>query len=161
LCDLIAHETVDILQGAGEGSVNTAMAMRAGLVVFAAANGLVSSVNDHLAWIDRELRLAKQPDPAAADGQHLLEPDRSMAVPKAAQMDIVWGLFQAAVQAERFRERKALLELAQTLTGMCGLNGALLETAMEDTQIYEQLHAELDEVRQALHGGEPAPQSCP
>ena len=73
-------------------------------------------------------------------------------------------LFQTAVKSPQRRERNALLELAQTITTISGLEDTLLETAEEDTQLFEHIQAELDEVHQALHGDRPVDsmaQACP
>lgn len=164
LCGLITHETVDLLQCSGKDGVSSAIAMRTGLVAFAAANELSSSIDAHLAWIDNELEQVNPPD--GTEGvQRLREADADLLTPDpATQMDVVWMLFQTAVKSPQRRERNALLELAQTITAMSGLEDTLLETAEEDTQLFEHIQAELDEVHQALHGDRPVDsmaQACP
>ena len=165
LCGLITHETVELLQTSGKDGLSSAMAMRTGLVAYAVANGLASHINDHLAWIDNELEQVSPRD--GVEGvQRLREAEMPLLTPApATQMDAVWMLFQAAVQSPRPRERNALLELAQTITAMSGLEDTLLEAEEEDTQHFAHIRAELDEVRQALHDGgqapQPAPAACP
>lgn len=164
LCGLITHETVDLLQCSGKDGANSAAAMRTGLVAFAAANGLASGIDAHLAWIDNELEQVNPPD-GTWGVQRLCEAEMSLLTPgPATQMDAVWMLFQAAVKCPQLRERNALLELAQTITAMSGLEDTLLEAAGEDTQLFEHIRAELGEVHQALRGDRPVDsmaQACP
>ena len=160
LCGLITHETVDLLQTSGKDGASSAMAMRTGLVAYATANGLASGIDGHLAWIDNELEQVSPRD--GVEGvQRLREAEMPLLTPApATQMDAVWMLFRAAVQSPLSRERRALLELAQTITGMSGLEDRLLETAEEDTQLFAHIRAEVDEVRQALHDDGQAPQAA-
>ena len=127
LCILISHETVSLLNTDAE-SLNTALQLRTGLEVFAAASKLSGDVIPLLMWIDREVESAHQFTATEQDTPHLIDPDRLLPVPDAAaQLNTVWMLFQTAVKST-WDHRHVLLETARTLTEMGGLEDMLLST---------------------------------
>ena len=151
LCTLIAHETVSLLNTDAE-ALDSALRLRTGLDVFAAASELSGDVIPLLMWIDREMESARQFTATEQDTPHLISPDRLLPVPDAAvQLDAVWMLFQTAVKAPE-DYRQTLLETARTLTEMGGLEDMLLTTHVPAVGFLrvEDLRAELDEVRMAL-----------
>ncbi|MEY8259707.1 hypothetical protein AALA80_05105 [Oscillospiraceae bacterium 50-60] len=151
LCILIAHETVSLLNTDAE-ALDAALRLRTGLDVFAAASGLSGDAIPLLMWIDQEMEGARQFTAAEQDTPHLIDPDRLLPVPDAAaQLDAVWMLFQAVVNASG-DYRQTLLETARTLTEMGGLEDMLLTTKIPAAGFLsvEDLRAELEEVRMAL-----------
>ena len=141
LCTLIAHETVSLLNADAE-ALDSALRLRTGLDVYAAASELGKEVIPLLMWIDREM-----------DTPHLISPDRLLPVPDAAaQLNAVWMLFQPAVNAPE-DYRQTLLETARTLTEMGGLEDMLLTTKIPAAGFVsvEDLRTELEDVRVALH----------
>ena len=151
LCILISHETVSLLNTDAE-SLNTALQLRTGLEVFAAASKLSGDVIPLLMWIDREVESAHQFTATEQDTPHLIDPDRLLPVPDAAaQLNAVWMLFQIAVKST-WDYRHTLLKTARTLTEMGGLEDMLLTTKIPAAGFLrvEDLRAELEEVRMAL-----------
>lgn len=147
LCILIAHETVSLLNADAE-ALDSALRLRTGLDVYAAASELGKEVIPLLMWIDREMESARQYTATEQDTPHLISPDRLLPVPDAAaQLNAVWMLFQTAVNAPE-DYRQTLLETARTLTEMGGLEDMLLTTGFVSV---EDLRTELEDVRVALH----------
>ena len=125
LCTLIAHETVSILN-ADAGALNTSAQLREGLAIFAATKELTDDAGDLLAWIDQETENARQFAATGEDAPSLIDPDSMLPVPDAAsQLDMVWALFQTAVDQPR-EQRRILLDTARTITEMGGLEDMLL-----------------------------------
>lgn len=151
LCTLIAHETVSLLS-ADADALNTAAELREGLIILAAAKGLSADAGDLLAWIDREVEIARQFAATGKDAPHPVDPDSLLPVPDAnTQLDMIWALFQAAVDQPQ-EQRRTLLNTARTLTEMGGLED-MLQSANGPAVGFltaEDLRAELDEVRAAL-----------
>lgn len=157
LCTLIAHETVSLLS-ADADALNTAAQLREGLTILAAAKGLSADAGDLLAWIDREVEIAKQFAATGKDASHLVDPDSLLSVPDAsAQLDMIWVLFQTAVDQPQ-EQRQILLDTARALTEMGGLEDMLLTASgpAVGSLTAEDLRTELDEVRAALQTGSPA-----
>ncbi len=151
LCTLIAHETVSLL-GADAEALNTAAELRDGLTILAAANGLSADAGDLLAWIDREVEIARQFAATGKDAPHPVDPDSLLPVPDAnTQLNMIWALFQAAVDQPQ-EQRQTLLNTARTLTEMGGLENMLLTANGPAVGFLaaEDLRTELDEVRAAL-----------
>ena len=94
LCTLIAHETVSLLNADAE-ALDSALRLRTGLDVYAAASELGKEVIPLLMWIDREMESARQYTATEQDTPHLISPDRLLPVPDAAaQLNAVWMLFR-------------------------------------------------------------------
>ena len=151
LCTLIAHETVSLLSADAE-ALGTAARLRDGLTVLAAAKDLTDDASDLLAWIDREVETAKQFSATGKDAPHPIDPDFLLLTPEAAsQLDMIWILFQAAVDQPQ-QQRRVLLDTARTLTELDGLENMLLSAKAPDSGILtaEDLREELDKVRAAL-----------
>ena len=154
LCTLIAHETVSLLCTDAE-ALETAAQLREGLTVLAAAKGLTDDAGDLLTWIDQEAEAARQFTATGTDAPHLIDPDSLLPTPDAAtQMEIVWVLFQAAVDQPQ-EQRRVLLDTARTLTEMGGLEDMLLtaNAPAAGSLTAEDLRTELDRVRTALQTG--------
>ena len=161
LCILISHETVSLLNTDAEAT-NSALQLRTGLDVFAAASKLSGDVIPLLMWIDREMESARQFTATEQDTPHLIDPDRLLPVPDAAaQLNAVWMLFQTAVKST-WDHRHTLLETARTLTEMGGLEDMLLTTHVPAVGFLKaaDLRAELEEVRTALQSQEAAGQTA-
>ena len=151
LCTLIAHETVSLLS-ADASALETATQLREGLTLLAAATGLTDETGVLLAWIDREAEIAGQFAATGKDAPHMVDPDSLLPTPDAAvQLDMVWGLFQAAVDQPQ-EQRRILLRTARTLTEMGGLEDMLLTINVPAANFLnaENLRAEMGEVRRAL-----------
>ncbi len=152
-CNLIAHETAALLYDADGDALNSASELRAGLAAYANVCGLGDEVSAHLAWIDSEMEGARCYADTHEDTPHLLDPDQLLRVPDAAmQVELIWGLFRAAVRARDAAARKTMLELARTITDMCGLADMLPHGKESGSHVaaYEDFKMELDEVRSAL-----------
>ncbi len=155
LCTLIAHEAVSLLSGDAE-SLDTAGQLRNALTLTAAANGLDDEVSPLLTWIDREMESARQFTATGKDAGLLLDPERLLPAPDpAAQLEVVWKLFQTAVEST-CDQRHVLFEAARTITEMCGLEDVLLTTKglAQKVLTAETLDAELEDVRKLLQTAE-------
>ena len=150
VCDLIAHETVSLLSVLDEDAVPPAQWMRDGLALYAAA--------PHLNWIDDEIQRIRQ----TATGQELIlligdeQFVRTAGLPM--QIEAVRELLHTTAQLESVESRTALLELARTVTDLCGMEDALTANGDEAVHRMEQVwelfrgavSAEHAERRQAL-----------
>ena len=151
LCTLIAHETVALLN-ADPDAAETAAQLREGLQIVVAANGLTKGAGLLVTWVDWEMACVQQFAKAGIETSPLLHPDRLLPVPDAyAQMDVIWLLFQTAVESAP-EHRRTLLETARTVTEMGGLEDMLLTTKIPAVGFLsaEDLRAELEDVRMAL-----------
>ena len=151
LCTLIAHETVSLLN-THAGALKTAAELREGLAVLAAAKELTDDAGDLLTWIDREIEIAKPFTATGTDATHLIDPDSLLTKPDAAaQVDMIWILFKAAVDQPQ-EQRRVLLYTARTLTQLDGLDYMLLAASAPATGSLtaEDLRTELQNVRAAL-----------
>ena len=151
LCTLIAHEAVSLLS-ADAGAVEVTAHLREGLSILAAAKGLTNDAVTLLAWIDQEMESTRRFAATGKDTPPLVDPDSLLPVPDAAaQLEMVWALFETAVDQPQ-EQRRVLLDTARTLTGIGGLEDMLLSTYVPDAGFLtaEDLRAELDKVRAAL-----------
>lgn len=125
LCTLIAHETVSLLC-ADADALESAGQLREGMAAAASAAGLDGEAAPLLAWIDREVENAQKFSATGQDTPHIIDPDRLFPVPDAAaQMDVVWMLFQTAVE-QPLEQRRTLLGAAKIITEMGGMTDMLL-----------------------------------
>ena len=60
LYNLVAHETVSLLEAVDDNAIPLALEMREGLTMLAAAAGSGEGVETHLEWIDQEIENLKQ-----------------------------------------------------------------------------------------------------
>ena len=158
VCDLIAHETVSLLSVLDEDAVPPAQWMRDGLALYAAAHQLEEETARHLNWIDDEIQRIRQ----TAAGQELIlligdeQLVRTAGLPM--QIEAVRELLHTTAQLESVESRTALLELARTVTDLCGMEDALTANGAEAVHRMEQVwelfrgavSAEHAERRQAL-----------
>ena len=152
-CTLIAHEAVSMLD-----SVETELPLcmkefRTTLETLCTIHELGQDGETLLTWLDTEIDNASR---FIADGTNLpflidttslnTEPDA------AAQLDLVWLLFDTAAMEECGPEqRQALLDTARTITEMCGLDDLLLAALKPNmAALAEGLRTELTDVHAAL-----------
>ena len=151
LCTLIAHEAVSLLNADPEAA-EAAAQLREGLQIMVAANELISDAGPLVTWVDWEMASVQQFAKAGIDTLPLIAPERLLPVPDAyEQMDVIWLLFQTAVESAQ-EHRRTLLETARTVTEMGGLEDMLLTTNIPAVGFLtaEDLRAELEDVRMAL-----------
>lgn len=152
VCTLMAHETVALLDAADDSSLDAAAEFREALKVFSAAQGLGEDGDTLLAWVDAEIKSAKQFAAGGGDSPRVIDPDRLLPVPNAAaQLDAVWALFETAADECETGSRQSLLNAARMLTDMGGLSDLLL-TAKQPSKVLSaaMLQSELADVRTAL-----------
>lgn len=139
VCDLIAHETVSLLSVLDEDAVPPAQWMRDGLALYAAAHQLEEETARHLNWIDDEIQRIRQ----TAAGQELIlligdeQLVRTAGLPM--QIEAVRELLHTTAQLESVESRTALLELARTVTDLCGMEDALTANGDEAVHRMEQV----------------------
>ena len=141
-----------------EDAVPPAQWMRDGLALYAAAHQLEEETARHLNWIDDEIQRIRQ----TAAGQELIlligdeQFVRTAGLPM--QIEAVRELLHTTAQLESVESRTALLELARTVTDLCGMEDALTANGDEAVHRMEQVwelfrgavSAEHAERRQAL-----------
>ena len=159
LCNLIAHETVSFLEAFDDDGILTAQEMRDGLTLLAAVAGAEDDIEMHLAWIDREIANLQQTTGTPHCVTHLIPtPQLVRTIDIDAQIDSTIAFFRIAAQANQKETRTKLLDLARTITDICGMGDCLYESgdvAVEKMkQIWdafsEAATAEEPEIRQAL-----------
>lgn len=151
LCTLIAHETVSLLCVDAD-ALESADKLREGMAIAASAAGLAGEAAPLLAWIDQELESALEFSATGQDTPHIIDPDSLFPVPDAAhQMEVVWMLFQTAVE-QPLEQRRTLLDAARIFTEMGGMTDMLLGIHNPGAEFLtaEDLQTELAEVRTAL-----------
>lgn len=152
VCTLMACEAVSMLDAAPD-TLETAAELRSALIAFAVIRGLDEEGSPLLAWVDEEIDSAKRFVETGEDSPHLVDSDRLLAVPNAAeQLEVVWMLFETAVMDECApRERTLLWNAARTLTEIAGLDDLIL-TAQPSAVSFRAntLQDELTDVRAAL-----------
>ena len=178
VCTLIAHEAVVLLDAVESEVPSCAWEFRTALETLNVVHHLGSDGQALLSWLDAEIASAER---FAADGTNLpnlIDTCRLDTVPDAAaQMELVWLLFDTAAMEECGPEqRRALASTARTITEMCGLDDLLLGTLKPNAaKLAEGLNAELADVHAELqasagasagptrHGPEeePAPPAAP
>ena len=158
VCDLIAHETVSLLSVIDEDAIPPAQWMRDGLALYAAAHHLEEETAHHLNWIDDAIQRIRQ----TAAGQELIlligDEQLVRTAKLSMQIEAVRELLHTTARLESVESRTALLELARTVTDLCGMEDAL--TASGDKAVHrmeqvwelfrEAATAEYAERRQAL-----------
>ena len=153
VCTLIAHEAVALLDTVQTEIPQCVKEFRTALEAFNTVHDLGKDGEALLAWLDMEIDSAER---FVADGVNLpnmIDMCRLDTVPDAAaQMDIVWTLFEtAAMEGCGLEQRQALLNTARTITEMCGMDELLLDTLKPNTaKLAGGLDEELDDVHAAL-----------
>ena len=159
LCNLIAHETVSLLEALDDDGILAAQEMRDGLTLLAAAVDREDSIETHLAWIDREIENLRQTAGTTQCVTHLIPTQQLVrTIDLDAQIDAAIAFFRIAVQEDAQETRTKLLDLAKTITDMCGMGDCLYESgdaaAEKMSQIWvifsKAAAAEDPESRQAL-----------
>lgn len=155
VCTLMACEAVSMLDAAPD-TLHSAAELRSALTAFAVVRGLGKEGGPLLAWVDTEIDSAKRFAESGEDSPHLVDPDRLLAVPDAAeQLELVWMLFDTAMMDECApQERTLLWNAAHTLTEIAGLDDLIL-TAKQPTMSSRAntLREELADVRTTLQIG--------
>lgn len=126
VCTLMAHETVSLLESAD--TLDTANLCRTAIETFCKMRELGEAGEALLLWVDMELESAKLFAAEGKDSLHLIDSDRLLKVPDAAaQMTMVWSLFETAAMAGcGLDARQALLDAAHAFTEMGGLDDLIL-----------------------------------
>lgn len=140
VCNLIAHETVALLEALDDSAIPPAMEMRNSLALYASANALDDAVVPHLAWIDEEIQRLKQ---TAGSGQlpvHLVPTEQLVrTVGLGMQIKAVRELFRSAVQMESTADRTALREMANMVTDLCGIDDILEANGKDAVRTMEKV----------------------
>lgn len=124
--NLIAHETVSLLEALDGDAIPPALEMRSGLAMLASANGMEESIKTHLDWIDKEIENLKQTAGTSQYVTHLIPtPQLVRTANIVTQIDAVLEFFRTTVQVDSPETRTALLDLARTTTDMCGMDECL------------------------------------
>lgn len=153
VCTLISHETVSMLDTVQTEIPQCVRECRTALEALTTAHNLGEDGETLLNWLDTEIANAEL---FATDGVNLpylidmtcLNPEPDAA----AQMDLIWALFEtAAMEKCRPEQRQALLSTARTVTEMCGMEDLLLAAPRPNAaKLAKGLSAELDDIRCAL-----------
>ena len=149
VCTLIAHEAVVLLDTVETEVPSCVREFRTALETLDAVHHLGSDGQALLSWLDAEIASAER---FAADGTNLpnlIDTCRLDTVPDAAaQMELVWLLFDTAATKECGPEqRRALLNTARSITEMCGLDDLLLAIPKHNTaKLAEGLDTELADI---------------
>ena len=159
VCTLVAHEAVSMLDTVQTEIPQCVREYRTALEALTMIHNLGEDGETLLDWLDTEIANAEL---YVTDGRNLpylidmtcLNPEPDAA----AQMDLIWALFETAAREECGPEqRQALLSTARTVTEMCGLDDLLLATIRPNTaKLAAGVRDELDDVHTALQAN-PAP----
>lgn len=153
VCTLVAHEAVSMLDTVQTEIPQCVRECRTALEALTTIHNLGEDGETLLDWLDTEIANAEL---YVTDGRNLpylidmtcLNPEPDAA----AQMDLIWALFETAAREECGPEqRQALLSTARTVTEMCGLDDLLLATLRPNgTKLAKGLNTELEDIRAAL-----------
>lgn len=159
VCTLVAHEAVSMLDTVQTEIPQCVRECRTALEALTTIHNLGEDGRTLLDWLDTEIANAEL---YITDGRNLpylidmtcLNPEPDAA----AQMDLIWALFETAAREECGPEqRQALLNAARMVTEMCGLDDLILATIKPNTaKLAAGLRDELDDVHTALQAN-PAP----
>ncbi len=122
------------------------------MAIAASVAGLDEEAAPLLCWIDREVESAREFAATGQDTPHLIDPNLLFPVPDAAaQMDVVWMLFQSAVECP-LEQRQTLLNAARIFTELGGMEDMLLGIRNPGAEFLtaKDLRSELEKVRTAL-----------
>ena len=153
VCTLVAHEAVSMLDTVQTEIPQCVRECRTALEALTTIHDLGEDGETLLDWLDTEIANAEL---YVTDGRNLpylidmtcLNPEPDAA----AQMDLIWALFETAAREECGPEqRQALLSTARTVTEMCGMEDLLLAAPRPNAaKLAKGLSAELDDIRYAL-----------
>lgn len=153
VCTLIAHEAVSMLDTVQTEIPQCVRECRTALKALTKVHNLGEDGETLLNWLDTEIANAEL---YVTNGKNLpylidmtcLDPEPDAA----AQIDLIWALFETAVMEKcEPEQRQALLNTARTVTEMCGLDDLLLATLRpNESKLAKGFNTELDDVRAAL-----------
>ena len=130
--------------------------MRDSLALYAAAHQLEEETARHLNWIDDEIQRVRQTAAGWKAAQRIGDDQLVRTAGLPMQIEAVRELLHTTAQLESVESRTALLELARTVTDLCGMEDALTANGDEAVHRMEQVWelfrgaAEHAERRQAL-----------
>lgn len=139
VCDLIAHETVSLLSVLDEDAAPPAQSMRDGLALYAAAHQLEEETALHLNWIDDEIQCVRQSAAGRRTAQRIGDDQLVRTAGLPIQIEAVRELLHTTARLESVESRTALLELARTVTDLCGMEDALTASGDEAVHRMEQV----------------------
>ena len=148
---LLTHEIAALLHGADRDGIAAAEELRQELDVFRRITRQEDAV--HPAWVQWELDRARTAVETGAETPGLLGAEQLVRAPEpTAQMDALWSFFETAVHVPEETDRQTLLDLAETLAGLWGLEDQHREgmDAEDHPATLEELRHELEEVRTLL-----------
>lgn len=105
LYNLVAHETVSLLEAVDDNAIPLALEMREGLTMLAAAAGSGEGVETHLEWIDQEIENLKQTAGTPQCVTHLIPTSqlvRTVAID--AQIDMTLEFFRIVAETPTNRK---------------------------------------------------------
>jgi hypothetical protein len=140
LYNLVAHETVSLLEAVDDNAIPLALEMREGLTMLAAAAGSGEGVETHLEWIDQEIENLKQTAGTPQCVTHLIPTSqlvRTVAID--AQIDMTLEFFRIVAETDEQETRTKLLELARTTTDMCGMGDCLFNCGGDAVEMMNQI----------------------
>ena len=152
-CTLIAHEAVSMLDMVQTEIPQCVRECRAALETVSTVHDLGKDGETLLAWLDTEIANAERFVNEGVNLPYLIDMCRLDPEPDAAaQMDLVWLLFDtAAAEGCTSKQRRALANTARTITEMCGLDDLLLATLQPNVaKLAKGLNTELDDIRAGL-----------
>lgn len=146
LYNLIAHETVSLLEALDDDAIPHALEMRDGLSKLAAAASTGESAETHLAWIDQEIESLKQTAGTPQCVTHLIPtPQLVRTVDIDAQIDMTLEFFRIAAETGAQETRTELLNLAKTITDMCGMEDCLFNCGGDAIEAMSEIWAAFSE----------------
>lgn len=142
LYNLVAHETVSLLEAVDDDAIPPALEMRKGLTMLAAAAGTGEGVETHLEWIDQEIENLKQTAGTPQCVTHLIPTSQLVrTVDIDAQIDMTLEFFHIVAETDEQETRTKLLELARTTTDMCGMGDCLFNCGDDAVEMMDQIWA--------------------
>lgn len=142
LYNLVAHETVSLLEAVDDDAIPPALEMRKGLTMLAATAGTGEGVETHLEWIDQEIENLKQTAGTPQCVTHLIPTSQLVrTVDIDAQIDMTLEFFHIVAETDEQETRTKLLELARTTTDMCGMGDCLFNCGDDAVEMMDQIWA--------------------
>lgn len=142
LYNLVAHETVSLLEAVDDDAIPPALEMRKGLTMLATTAGTGEGVETHLEWIDQEIENLKQTAGTPQCVTHLIPTSQLVrTVDIDAQIDMTLEFFHIVAETDEQETRTKLLELARTTTDMCGMGDCLFNCGDDAVEMMDQIWA--------------------